>query len=122
MKTTPKDTPPGRHRAGARLARELAGLLLVAAGTIGLVTAAFAVHRLVGTGLVAAVLLTFGSWTLHQRPRPGRAAYIVGTVSTVAGAVLALSLIWFLSPVGALAAGSALVGGAGLWLTSGEVR
>lgn len=121
MNTTPKDKP-GRHRAGARLARELAGLLLVAAGTIGLVTAAFAVHRLVGMGLVAAVLLTFGAWTLYQRPRPGRAAYNVGAVSTAAGALLALALIWSLSPASSLAAVSALGVGAGLWLTSGEVR
>jgi hypothetical protein len=121
VNTTPKDKP-GRHRAGARLARELAGLLLVAAGTIGLVTAAFAVHRLVGAALVAAILLAFGSWTLYQRPRPGRAAHHVGAASTVAGAALALALVWSLSPAGGLAAVSVLGVGAGLWLTSGEVR
>ncbi|MFF0515493.1 hypothetical protein [Streptomyces sp. NPDC004250] len=121
MNTTPKDKP-GRHRAGARLARELAGLLLVATGTIGLVAAAFAVHRLIGTGLVAAVLTGFGSWTLYQRPRPGRTARGVGTCSTVAGTALALALIWTVSPLGGLAAVSTLGVTAGLWLTSGEVR
>jgi hypothetical protein len=97
VNTTPKDKP-SRYRAGARLARELAGLLLVATGTTGLVAAAFAVHRLVGTGLVAAVLLGFGAWTLYQRPRPGRAAYSVGFVSTTVGAVLAVAVTWSLSP------------------------
>lgn len=121
MNTTPKDKP-GRHRAGARLARELAGLLLVAAGMVGLVTAAFAVHRLVGTGLVAAVLVGFGTWTLYQRPRRGRAARGVGIFCTVAGVMLALAVIWPLSPTAGLAALSALGIGAGLWLTSGEVR
>ncbi|MYX26767.1 hypothetical protein GTY75_08800 [Streptomyces sp. SID8381] len=121
MNTTPKDKP-GRHRAGARLARELAGLLLVAAGMIGLVTAAFAVHPLVGTGLVAAVLVGFGSWTLYQRPRPRPVARAVGTVSATAGTLLAVALVWALSPLGGLATASALGVGAGLWLTSGEVR
>ncbi|MFC4508476.1 MULTISPECIES: hypothetical protein [Streptomyces] len=64
MNTTPKDKPG--HRAGARLARELAGLLLVAGGMIGLVTASFAVHRLADTSLVAAVLIGFGARTLYQ--------------------------------------------------------
>lgn len=121
MNTTPKDNP-GRHRAGARLARELAGLLLVAAGMLGLVTAAFATHRLVGTGLVALVLLCFGTWTLYQRPRPSRTALRAGTFCTVAGAALGLAVIWTLTPIGGLAAVSALGVGAGLWLTSGEVR
>ncbi|MFF9192651.1 hypothetical protein [Streptomyces rochei] len=121
MNTTPTDKP-GRHRAGARLARELAGLLLVATGTIGLVTAAFAVHRLVGTGLVAAVLIGSGSWTLYQRPRPSRLARGVGVAASAAGTALALALIWTLSPIGGLAAVSALGVAAGLWLTSGEVR
>ncbi|MFF9453624.1 hypothetical protein [Streptomyces flaveolus] len=103
MNTTPRDKP-GRHRAGARLARELAGLLLVATRTIGLVTAAFAVHRMVGTGLVAAVLTGFGSWTLYQRPRPGRLARDVGLCSTVAGVALVLALVWTLAPISGLAA------------------
>ncbi|MGW3690544.1 hypothetical protein [Streptomyces sp. NPDC005125] len=119
METTPKDKP-GRTRA--RLARELAGLLLVAAGTLGLVSAAYAIHPLVGPGLVAAVLLSFGTWTLHQRPRPGRAALGVGTFCTGAGAVLALGVIWTLSPIAGFAACSAAAVGMGLWLTSGEVR
>ncbi|MGW7052990.1 hypothetical protein [Streptomyces sp. NPDC054887] len=121
MKTTPKDKP-GRPSAGARLARELAGLLLVAAGTLGLVRAAYAIHPLVGAGLVAVVLLGFACWTLHQRPRPSRTALGVGTFCAVAGLTLALAAIWTLSPVGGFAAFSVAAVGAGLWLTSGEAR
>ncbi|WP_329317338.1 hypothetical protein OG723_44085 (plasmid) [Streptomyces sp. NBC_01278] len=119
MNSKPKD----KHRhAQSRLARELAGLLLVAAGSLGLVHVAYGIHPLVGTAFVASVLLGFGSWTLAQRPRVGRPALAVGTFSVLVGLLLALSVGWALSPLCGLAIGSAAAAGFGLWLTSGEVR
>ncbi|WP_167162963.1 hypothetical protein [Streptomyces sp. MBT27] len=121
MNTTPKEEP-GRHGAGARLARELAGLLLVAAGIFGVTSAMYALHPLAGAGFVAVVLMSFGVWTLLQRPRRGRIALGVGILSTAAGTVIALGALWSLSPVAGLAATSIGLVAAGLWLTSGEVR
>lgn len=120
MNTTPKEEP-GRH-AGTRLARELAGLLLVAAGVFGTTSAMYALHPLTGAGFVAVVLTGFGAWTLLQRPRRSRIALGVGALSATAGTVIGLGALWSLSPVAGLAVISTGMVAAGLWLTSGEVR
>ncbi|MFI8265288.1 hypothetical protein [Streptomyces sp. NPDC085665] len=120
MNSTPKDSND-RH-AQSRLFRELAGLLLVAAGSLGLVHVAYGIHPLVGMALVASVLLGFGSWTLLQRPRHGRLALAIGTFAIVLGLLLLLSASWALSPLCGLAIGSAAAVVGGLWLTSSEVR
>ncbi|MEW1657822.1 hypothetical protein [Streptomyces sp. NPDC093707] len=118
MKTTPKD----RRYTGAQLTRELIGLLLVAAGTLSLVATAYSLHPLVGLGLVAATLLGAGAWTLYQQPQPNRRALALGVFCTGIGSVLALNVLWALSPAGAVLAASAAAVGTGLWLSSGEVR
>uniref|UniRef100_UPI003F495044 hypothetical protein n=1 Tax=Streptomyces sp. CA-136453 TaxID=3240050 RepID=UPI003F495044 len=121
MNTTLKEVP-GRHGAGARLARELAGLLLVATGVSGVTTAMYALHPLAGRGLVSLVLMSFGAWTLLQRPRRGRLALGIGVLACTGGAAIALLVLWALSPAIGLAALSLGAVAVGLWLTSGEVR
>ncbi|AWI32708.1 hypothetical protein [Streptomyces tirandamycinicus] len=113
----PTQTPPPGHRAPRRrIARDLIGLLLVSAGTVGLLGALYAAEPLVTLFLVGLALTVGGGTVLSiAPPLPPALRIIAGYCALTFGLWIFVGLALHLTPWSLL---FALVLAVGVFLSS----
>ncbi|MFJ4342585.1 hypothetical protein [Streptomyces sp. NPDC088915] len=119
MKTSPNLPPLPNHSAPRHhVARELVGLFLIGAGTVGLLWVTSTVTPLLTLFLIGAGLCTGALGTLFGSPSLGRTARaLLGYLPLGIGLSLITFAAWLVSP---WTLACALVTGGGVWLSSKE--
>ncbi|MFG2865475.1 hypothetical protein [Streptomyces sioyaensis] len=108
--STPPQTPSPQS-----IAREVAGLLLVAAGTLVVLVALGAVHLLLSTGAAAAG--TAIAFRYQVPPRSPVSRVVVCALSVIVAAAAVGCAFTYFPPLGWLEVGAAVIA-AGVWLAS----
>ncbi|MFI1012651.1 hypothetical protein [Streptomyces sp. NPDC020965] len=108
--STPPETPSPR-----RLVREVAGLLLVAAGALVVLVALFAVHPVLSTSVGAA-----GTYAvfIFLAPTSTPVTRMITRVSTAVATAAAVGCAFMYWPLLGWVEAGAIIGAAGAWLAS----